>query len=44
LIAADGSHELTSVKVNAHILNMEMKGVLKLQAYDKKYRFSIKVE
>lgn len=44
LIAAEGSHELTSVKINAHILNMEMKGVLKLLAYDKKYRFSIKVE
>jgi hypothetical protein len=44
LVAAEGSHELTSVKINAHILNMEMKGVLKLLAYDKKYRFSIKVE
>ena len=33
-----------TVKLNAHILNMEMKGVLKLLAYDKKYRFSIKVE
>lgn len=44
LVAAEGSHELTSVKVNAHILNMEMMGVLKLRAYDKKYRFSIKVE
>ena len=44
LIPAEGSHELTSVKINAHILNMEMKGILKLKAYDKKYRFSIKVE
>lgn len=44
LIAAEGSNELTSVRISAHILNVEMKGVLRLKAYDKKYRFSIKVE
>ena len=44
LEAAEGSKEFSSVKVNANILNMEMTGVLKLKAYDKKYRFSIKVE
>lgn len=41
---AEESYELTSAKINAHILNMELKGILKLKAYDKKYRFSIKVE
>lgn len=44
LLHAEGSHELSSVKVTAHILNMELYGLLKIRAYDKKYRFSIRVE
>lgn len=44
LMSASESHQLTSVKVNALISNMEMRGILRLKAYDKKYRFSIKAE
>ena len=44
LLAANDSNELTSVKLNAHILNMHMIGMLTIKAFDKKYRFSIKVE
>lgn len=44
LSRAEESHELTSAKISAHILNMELRGILKLKAYDKKYQFSIKVE
>lgn len=44
LSCAEKSHEFTSVKVTAHILNMELNGTLKVKAYDKKYRFSIRVE
>lgn len=44
LSRAEESHEFTSANINAHILNMELKGILKLKAYDKKYQFSIKVE
>lgn len=44
LLSAEESHELTAVKINASILNMELVGTLKIKAYDRKYRFSIKVE
>ena len=44
LLGANDSNELTSVKLNAHILNMHMIGILTIKAFDKKYRFSIKVE
>lgn len=44
LLSAADSRELTLIKLSAHILNIELKGILKIQAYDKKYRFSIKVE
>lgn len=44
LVSAEESHELTSVKINASILNMELIGTLRIKAYDKKYRFSIKIE
>lgn len=44
LLRAEESRELTSAKINAHILNMELKGTMKVKAYDKKYQFSINVE
>jgi hypothetical protein len=44
LLQAENSHEFTTVKIDAHMQNMELVGVLKIKAYDKKYRFSIKVE
>lgn len=44
LLRAEDSREFTTVKLDAHIQNMELVGVLKIKAYDKKYRFTIKVE
>jgi hypothetical protein len=44
LIRAEDSREFTTVKLDAHMQNMELVGVLKIKAYDKKYRFTIKVE
>ena len=44
LICAEESRELTSVRIDSHILNMEISGVMKIRAYDRKYQFSIKVE
>lgn len=41
---ADDSQQFTAIKVTAHMLNMELTGSMKIKAYDKKYRFSIKAE
>ena len=40
---ADGSLQLTSFKVNANILNMEIEGAMTIRARDKKYNFSVRV-
>lgn len=44
LLCAEDSREFTTLRLDAHMQNMELIGVLKIKAYDKKYRFSIKVE
>lgn len=44
LLHAKNSRELTAVTLDSHILNIEVVGTLKVKAYDKKYRFSIKIE
>jgi hypothetical protein len=44
LLCAEDSREFTTVKLDAHMQNMELVGVLKIKAYDKKYRFTIRVE
>jgi len=42
--SAEDSQQLTSIKVVSHMLNLELTGSMKIKAYDKKYRFSIKAE
>lgn len=41
---ADNSKEYSAIKVESRILNAEIVGAFKIKAYDKKYRFSIRVE
>ncbi len=44
LVNAEGSRELTKVRIHANGLNMSVNGKIRIKAIDKKYRFSIKVE
>lgn len=44
LRCADDSQQFTAIKVDARMLNLELTGSMKIRAYDKKYRFSIKAE
>ncbi len=41
---ADNSKEYSAVKIESRILNADIIGTFKIKAYDKKYRFSIRVE